>query len=72
MSNTSDDRDKTIGEAVDERAEVLKNTFNLSPETAQVAAENKLSKGMRAPGSDDVDKQREAEARGSSERDSGE
>ena len=63
MNNGSDDRDKTIGEAVDERAEVLENTFNLSPETAQVAAQNKISKGMRAPGSDDVDKDREAEAR---------
>ncbi len=63
MSNTGDDHDKTIGEAVDERAEVLKNTFNLSPETAQVAAENKIAKGMRAPASDDVDREREAEAR---------
>ena len=63
MSNMSDDRDKTIGEAVDERAEVLEKTFNLSPETAQVAAENKIAKGMRAPASDDVDKDREAQAR---------
>jgi hypothetical protein len=63
MSNASDDRDKTIGEAVDEHAEILEKTFNLSPETAAVAAQNKMSKGMRAPGSDDVDKDREADAR---------
>ena len=63
MSNAANDKDKTIGEAVDERAELLQKTFNLEPETAQVAAENKISKGMRAPGSDDVDTERAAEAR---------
>ena len=63
MSNRSDDHDKTIGEAVGERADLLKKTFNLPPETAQVAAENKIAKGMRAPASDDVDNERAAEAR---------
>jgi hypothetical protein len=67
MNNASDDRDKTIGEAVDEHAAILEQTFNLSPETAAVAAENKISKGMRAPGSDAVDKDRDAEARDTAE-----
>lgn len=69
MSDATNERDKTIGEAVDERAEVLQKTFNLSPETAQVSAENKISKGMRAPASDEVDVERAAEARTAPEAD---
>ena len=67
MSN-SGDRDKTIGEAVDEHAEILEKTFNLSPETAKVAAEDKIAKGMRNPASAAVESDRAADARETDER----
>ena len=37
---------------------MLENTFNLSPETARVTAEDKVASRMRNPGSDDVDESR--------------
>jgi len=45
----------------------LENTFNLSPETAKVAAQDKIAKGMRNPGSAAVETERASDARNSPE-----
>ncbi len=63
MSTSGSENDKTIGEAVAEHAQVLERTFNMSPETAAVSAQDKIAKGMRNPGSDAVDNDRAGDAR---------
>ncbi len=57
-----DDGERTIAEEVDDQATILKNAFNLSPETARVTAEDKVASRMRNPASDDVEEGRIAEA----------
>jgi hypothetical protein len=57
------DGERTISEEVGEQAKLLEQTFNLSPETARVTAEDKVASRMRNPASDDVDDARAAAAR---------
>ncbi len=57
-----DDGERTIGEEVDDQTTILKNAFNLSPETSRVTAEDKVASRMRNPASDDVEESRIAEA----------
>ncbi|MDQ2858682.1 MAG: hypothetical protein M3R53_08550 [Candidatus Eremiobacteraeota bacterium] len=61
----NDRSDTTAAGAKDvpERAQVIKETLKLSPETAAAAAENETATGMRKPGSNAVDEARAAEAR---------
>jgi len=64
-SNDADrvDNELTAGDAAEERAKMYERTFNLQPETARLAAEDKATSGERKPASDDVDETRAAEAR---------
>ena len=56
------DGDRTIEEEVADQASIIENTFNLSPETARVTAEDKVASRMRNPAADDVDGARVAQA----------
>ena len=67
MTNRTDDTgrndgDRTIKEEVADQASILEQTFNLSPETARVTAEDKVASRMRNPGADNVDEARVADA----------
>ena len=57
-----DDGDRTIEDEVADQASTIEKTFNLSPETARVTAEDKVASRMRNPAADDVEGERVARA----------
>ncbi len=61
------DEDKSVADAVDDKAKALQQNFGIPAETAAVAADDQLSKLRRKPASNDVDTQRGEAARAEEE-----